>query len=339
MNQVIHVFCSLVLLTLVGVSCPAHAHHSDAGYDYDKLLAFEAEVIGYSFRNPHITIEVEILSGVAETTRWEIEAGSTPVMIRSGWSQDSFEPGDRVVVRAHPARNGQTRAILNSMETADGELLRQSEEDPEATVSATSIEGVWKGQSTYNINLGLNSAPLTMAAEAARENFNYFRDSPVADCVPHPPPMLLDSNIYLNEITFGDNEIILRAEYFDRVRTVYMDGRGHPVNGKRTNVGHSIGWWEGDVLVVDTTLFADHPSGNGRGIPSGSAKHLVERYSLSVDGTRLLVDIVLEDPDHLAEPYSDHIELVYTPNLTLYPYDCDPELSRQGDFADARATP
>ena len=35
-------------------------------------------------------------------------------------------------------------------------------------------------------------------------------------------------------------------------RTIYMDGRKHPENLTPTYYGHSIGWWEGDTLVVDT---------------------------------------------------------------------------------------
>ena len=69
-----------------------------------------------------------------------------------------------------------------------------------------------------------------------------------------------------------------------------MDGRGHPENGERTNQGHSIGFWEGEVLVVDTALFADYRSGSLDGVPSGAAKHVVERYSLSPDRTQLIVE-------------------------------------------------
>ena len=89
---------------------------------------------------------------------------------------------------------------------------------------------------------------------------------------------------------------------------------------------------EGDVLVVDTTLFADHPSANGSGVPSGARKHLVERYALSEDGTRLIVDFVMEDPEFMIEPFSARKELLFAPQLELLTYDCDPDLSRQSGF-------
>lgn len=322
----------ITFLSVLGVPWATHAHHSDAGYDRNTVVAFEAEVIRYSFRNPHVTLIVETEKENGERVEWEIETGSTPIMIRSGWTGDLMSPGDTVTVRAHPERSGRLRAILNTLETANGELYSQVEIDPEATVSATSLDGVWRGHSSFSLQQSFGEPALTPSAEAAEAEFDYFRDSPVAECVAPPPPSLIGTTTYLNGIEILNDRVILRNEYFDQTRTVYTDGREHPEDGERTNEGHSIGSWEGDVLVVDTTLFADHPSGNGRGVPSGAQKHMLERYSLSADGTRALIDIVVEDPEFLAEPMSGHTEMLYTPHLELFRYDCLPELSRQGGF-------
>ena len=326
------VICSVFLLLIVGPTWPVAAHHSDAGYDHDSIVAFEAEVVRYVFRNPHVAIFVKTQTESGQSVEWEIETGSTPIMIRSGWSAELLSPGDILNVRAHPEFSGRHRAILNTLETADGKLWAQVEKAPEATVAATDLNGVWRGLSTFSVRRGLSQVPLTPAAIAAREKFDYFRDSPVADCIAPPPPYLTGSVTYLNGIEVLNDRVIFRNEYFDQTRIVYLDGRGHPEDPEPTNEGHSIGSWEGDVLVVDTVHFTDHPSGNGRGVPSGLQKHMIERYSLSDDGTRVLVDIVVEDPEFLAVPYSGHIEMVYTPDLQLHRYNCVPELSRQGGF-------
>lgn len=307
------------------------AHHSDAGYDHDTLVAFEAEVVRYIFGNPHVTIFVETETESGEQEEWEIETGSTPIMIRSGWSADMVAPGDTVVIRAHPERSGRHRAILNTMETADGRLWMQVENDPEVTATASSINGIWRGHSQYRARQGTNQS-LTPAAEAAYAVFDYIRDSPVADCVAPPPPFLIGTVTYLNGIEVLNDRVILRNEYFDQTRIVYTDGRDHPQNPEPTNEGHSIGSWQGDVLVVDTVAFTNHPSGNGRGIPSGNQKHMVEHYSLSEDGSRVLVDIYVEDPEFLVEPFEGRTEMVYAPNLELFRYNCDPVLSRQRGF-------
>ena len=325
--------CSLAASLGLLAASTALGHHSDAVYDRETVVAFEGVVTNYSFSNPHVRIVVATGDANGETVEWDIETGSTPIMIRSGWSADLLSVGDTVVVRAHPDRTGRLRAILNTLETADGRLFLQDESDPEETVAASSVEGVWKGLNRFSLRQGLGQVPLTPAAQAARAEFDYLTQSPVRDCVPPPPPALIGSTVYLNAIEILDDRALLRTEYFDQTRVVFMDGRGHPATGERTAwEGHSIGWWEGDTLVVDTTHFRDHPEGNGRGVPSGAHKHLIERYSLSDDGRRLQVEAFLEDPEYLAEPFTGYTELVYTPELRLYRYDCDPVLSRQAGF-------
>ncbi|MCZ0955341.1 MAG: DUF6152 family protein [Rhodospirillaceae bacterium] len=333
--EIRHVRIMGTLLALAGISAGSIVigHHSDAGYDRDIVVAFEGVVTSYSFRNPHIAILVETENENGETIEWDIETGSTPIMIRSGWTADLLSEGETVAIRAHPERSGRLRAILNTMQTTDGQVWYQVEEDPVDTVAATSIDGVWRGLSTFSLRRGLNQVPLTPAAEAARAEYDYFTQTPVRDCVAPPPPSLLASTTYLNGIEVFEDRVILRNEYFDQTRIVYMDGREHPETGERTSwEGHSIGWWEGETLVVDTVQFRDHPEGNGRGVPSGAQKHMIERYSLSEDGRRVLIDVFLEDPEFLAEPFNGHTEMVYSPELELLRYECDPVLSRQGGF-------
>jgi len=310
---------------LGAAASPGYGHHSDAGYDRDSVVAFEAQVSRYIFRNPHITIFVETEDERGEKVEWEIETGSTPIMQRSGWTPDLLAPGDTVTVRAHPERTGRLRAILNTLETTDGRLWSQIETEAEATASATTLAGVWKGVASTDVRDQFEQVALTPAAQAAQAGYDEHTDDPNVRCIADPTPFRISSNNYLSGIEILDDRVILRNEMFDVTRVVHMDGRSHPENGERTIQGHSIGWWEDDVLVVDTALFADFPSGNGEGVPSGAQKHVVERYSLSEDGTRAIVDILVEDPEFLAEPFRGRTELAYVPQLQLYRYGCVPQ--------------
>jgi hypothetical protein len=322
------------LVLTLGLTGPAIGHHSDAGYDQDAVIGLRGTVTRYAWRNPHVTVYLNVRNEAGETVEWGVETGSTPIMIRSGWSPGLFSPGDVISVRAHPDRSHRSHAMMISIEKEDGSVWIQDERDIETTASATSLEGVWKGiGSTIGaFNRALNATPLTEAGAAAKAEFDYFSDSPIPDCVEPPTPGIIGSTVYLNALEILDDRVIFRSEFFDAERTIYMDGRPHPENGERTNQGHSIGRWEGDMLVVDTTLFADHPSANGNGVPSGPNKHLIERFSLSEDGRRLIVDFFLEDPDYLAEPFIGTKELSYAPQLQLYRYDCDPALARSIGF-------
>jgi len=319
----------------VGFGATATAHHSDAGYDQERIIGFQGTVTRYLWRNPHITVYVEVEGEGGEPVEWGVETGSTPIMTRSGWSRELFAPGDTVVVRGHPDRQHRAHAMMISIEKSDGSVWIQDESDTQATASATSLAGVWKGigSTTGPYADALDAMPLTPAGQSARASYVFQTDSPIRDCIPPPAPgSVVGSTVYLNEFELHDDRVIIRSEFFDAERIVYMDGRDHPANGERSNQGHSIGHWDGETLVVDTVLFADHRSANGTGVPSGPNKHLVERFALSEDGTRMIVEVELEDPDYLVGTFRGSKELLYAPHLQLFRYDCDPALSRQAGF-------
>ena len=133
---------------------------------------------------------------------------------------------------------------------------------------------------------------------------------------------------YLHTIERAGENLLLRNEYMEIDRIVYMDGRGPPP-GERSRQGHSVGRWEGDVLVVETTNFADEAWGTARGIPSGPRKRVVERYRLTDGGETLTVDFTLEDPEYLTEPFSGSEKWRYAPQLKLVPNKCDVEVAQR----------
>ena len=306
----------------VTLMLPAIAHHSDAGYDRNSLVVFEAEVTRYIFRNPHVTMFVETEDESGETVEWEIETGSTPIMQRSGWTRELVKVGDTVVIRAHPERSGRHRAILNTMEIGDGSLWMQIEEEVQATGAAENLNGIWRGIRSTSLGGQVQQALLTPAGQAARDSYNSIEEDPNNRCIENPPPFHLSSGNYLTGIEILDDRAIIRSEFFDALRTVWTDGRSHPETADPTVQGHSIGHWEGGTLVIDTIHLAEHRDGNGGGVPSSTQRHVIERISLSDDGTRALVDVYVEDPEYLAEPFTGHTEMMFVPHLQLYRYDC-----------------
>jgi hypothetical protein len=127
------------------------------------------------------------------------------------------------------------------------------------------------------------------------------------------------------DLSEAEEKIYIRSEWFNEERIVWMDGRSHPDPSVTIQTGHSIGRWEGDTLVVDTQNFDDHRSPYQIGVPSGSKKHVVERYTLSENGTSMRVNYVLEDPEFLAEPLDHTNNLFYAPHMQMIGSDCDPE--------------
>lgn len=327
-----HAQCIFVAAALLAAK-PVTGHHSEAAFDSDTVVAFTGTVTNFSWRNPHVYIDVATTLANGQQIEWQVETGATPLLARSGWSQDSLAQGDEVTVRAHPSREPERRyALLLSLEKEDGTVLEQALRDAESTASAADLSGVWKGSPPgYGGFLQqFDSIPLTAKGAAARDRYDMFTENPAAGCIAYPSPSIVVAGFaFLTEIEVDADVVVMRNEWFDAERTIFMDGRAHPVGGERTIQGHSIGWWEDETLVVDTTHFADHRAPYQNGVPSGAQKHVIERYTLTEDGRRIQIDILLEDPEYLAEPFTTTVEWNYRPDLRLLRFDCDLAVSSQ----------
>jgi hypothetical protein len=315
-------------LTLV-VPGFASAHHSATIFDRQSVVAFQGTVTGFTWANPHVYIHVETRDSGGEVVEWEIETDATPILTRSGWTRDSFVPGERVTVRANPDKNTERRhGLLISISKSDGSTFSarsyflRDPDDTQSLARASDISGIWELSVDHfePYYAAWAEVPLTENGLAALAAYDIRTENPSLQCIAPPTPTMLVGP-YLNEIELGEDVIFIRNERFNVERTIYMDGRGHPQNGERTNHGHSIGHWEGDVLVVDTANFAENRApffgrpARAEGVPSGLGKHVVERFQLSEDGTHIVIDFVLEDPEYLAEPFTGTILWYYAPHF------------------------
>lgn len=324
----------LALLTAL----PAAAHHSRVAF-LDETVAFEGEVVRFDWANPHSHIYVAGHDAKGTAIEWEIESSSTPVLTRRGWTPDSLKPGDHVTVRAQPYRD-RTRhfVLLQTITKADGTTLGSGQgpgpEGPQP--KATSIFGVWQTFGARGGGQGIApgppdqpalTLPLTPKAKAAAARFS-MRDNPLNECIAPTTPESIGVP-YLHAIEQSGEHVLLRDEYWEQTRVVYMDGRNHPPATERTPLGHSIGHWEGDLLLVETTNFADNVWGTARGIPSGAGKRVTERYRLSDGGETLTIEFTIEDPEYLTEPVSGSDRWRFAPYLTLLPNKCDLEVAHR----------
>lgn len=307
--------------------CSAAGHHSPAAFDLQSMVVVSGEVTRYDWKNPHVYIFVDGTDDAGQAGEWLVEADPTPLMARSGWTASTVRPGDRVVVRMQPDRDTAKRhGLLVSLTTTDGVTLGRRTAPPTQDRVAADISGVWDALAHFTIPIiDQDRDPVRSYTEAALRARAQYRaeEYPPAACLPFPTPMIMVLP-YLNEIEILDDRVIIRSEFYDAERTIYTDGRGHPVDG-RTIQGHSIGHWEGRALVVDTRLFADYRLAHGPGVPSGAQKHTVERLELSRDGTRLDIEIVIEDPEYVSEPYTVSTSWDYSPDKELESSPCDPE--------------
>jgi len=327
------------LLLIPGVlliAASANSHHSDAGIDMESVIAFDATISEFSWRNPHVYFLADVESATGDVVEWAVQMGPTNVLSRRGWSRDSLVSGDRVTVRAHPSASGRPYAIMESVDKAGGLNLASATGQPAEAATTSTIAGKWIADrmATFAYPGGFDGffsaqLELTDAGRAAQARFDPLSaENPESTCLGRPTPAsLVSSSLYLIEIDVNENAntIVFRSEYFDEERTVYLDGNQHPPKDERFVTGHSIGRWEGSQLVVDTTNFSDHRSPYQIGVPSGSEKHVVETYELNAAGTGIALTFMLEDSEYLAASMTHSRELMYSPHLEMFVSGCDPE--------------
>jgi len=328
-------------LMAVALTGPALGHHSDAALEMNIEATVEGTVTEYTLRNPHSYFVIETISENGEAVSWEVQMGSALNMARRGWTRETLSLGDRLVVNLRPARDGRPYGLLTTLTKSGMPVSYERLPPPSAQARATTLEGVWIADRErlppdYPGGLDQLTARDLTLTEKGRAAFAAFNqdspDNPELSCITKPTPGgLVYTDSYPMEIEFVEEEqlVMIRVQYFDQERTVYMDGREHPPANQRTHEGHSIGWWEGDVLVIETTNFADDRSPYQNGIPSGAQKHVIERYRLREGGTHMTLQFTLEDPDYIVGSYTHTRDLRYSPHIQMTPFDCDLEATRR----------
>jgi hypothetical protein len=104
-------------------------------------------------------------------------------------------------------------------------------------------------------------------------------------------------------------------------RVIYMDGRSHPRDLKPTYYGHSIGWWEGDTLVVDSLGFNESFWLDRRGLPHTTQLHTVERFTRT-NAETIAYEIEIHDPGAYTAPFKGGFALGWDKGTELFEYVC-----------------
>src|SRR5262249_55972788 len=88
---------------------------------------------------------------------------------------------------------------------------------------------------------------LTAAGEKAAAAYDPFKDDPVFKCDPVAVARVWQAPSTPLEIVQNGADIVLHHEWMDVRRVIHMNMKTHPKDGARSSLGHSIGYWEGDI--------------------------------------------------------------------------------------------
>jgi hypothetical protein len=124
----------------------------------------------------------------------------------------------------------------------------------------------------------------------------------------------------------GEDRVELHYGEWAARRIVYMDGRKRPAGQAPTRLGHSVGRWDGDTLVVETTgVTANLTMWRAR---HSDQLHVVERFTRSDDGAMLHLTATVADPWSLREPLVLKRNWRWAPTSSIAPYDeCKPPIA------------
>ena len=325
----------------VGAASAASAHHSASAFDLTTEVTVEGTIAELEWKNPHIYFTIETTGADGQRLLQQVEVQPISSVQTMGLTKDMLAPGSTIILRANPSRRGPTGTLRGlDVTTSDGAihplvLAGRSSAPPVAEQAADSLAGRWASSPAALRIVAREMAtwPVTEAARTALEKVRAGAIESQAGCPRYPPPML-DDLPSVREIKIGEREILIRFDTggVEAVRTIHLDRADHPADAEPSLLGHSIGRWDGDTLVVDTVAFAPNARGvSAIGIPSGPGKHMTERFTLAEDGLSLRRETTLEDPDYLTARVSYVMVWDHRPDLEFSSASqtCDPEIANR----------
>ena len=116
--------------------------------------------------------------------------------------------------------------------------------------------------------------------------------------------------------------ILVRNEYENTFRQIYLDGRKAPTDPEPLWLGYSVGKWEGNTLVVDTVGFNDKGWLDGMGHPRSEALHVVERFQRR-DFGHMDIEVTIDDPKVYTKPFSVTFTELLQPDSDVTEYFCN----------------
>ena len=204
-----------------------------------------------------------------------------------------------------------------------------------APTGVPDLSGVWQfgacvdGPGRGCVLLEEDDELLTERAKAYRDAIDEVAQ-PKYDCAPMPVPHIW-TDPYSFQIEQRDDRVILTYGKDDIVRTVWLDGHGHPPPAVNEffYFGYSTGRYEDGALVVETSHFTFDPEGMNADfkLPSSTQKKVTERFSR--EGENLVLEVTTIDTFFLKAPWTFKVRSRPDSEPLDLPWNCDLDGARQ----------
>jgi hypothetical protein len=190
---------------------------------------------------------------------------------------------------------------------------------PRAPNGKPDLSGVWHGSPPSDPG---KPEPLPWAKALVRQRAeNNRKDLPSGLCLPHG--VTLFGTVHFYRVVQTPTILVMVSEQdTPNYRQIFLDGRGHPKNLDPTWMGHSVGHWEKDTLVVDSVGFNDKAWLDGAGHPYTEKTHITERYRRP-DLGHLEIEFTIDDAGAYAKPWTIKRVSDLAPNEEVQEYICN----------------
>ncbi|MGI9259002.1 MAG: DUF6152 family protein [Gammaproteobacteria bacterium] len=308
------------------------AHHSDAPHFHlDQSVVHRGVITEFRFVNPHAYVYFEQTDRDGSVEDWRCELPAAITLRRQGWTRESLVPGQSVTIDGSPARREANHCYLNAFILDDGTVVPREDAGPvlvaegaarERPLSLENGQPNISGDWATRPRTGPRERPTqTAAARAAADSFEYEFDHAALRCesvgIIHGWPF----GRFPNRITQTDVTVEIVYGYMDLERTIYLNEDRHPEGISHSVAGHSIGHWDGRVLVVDTAAITAGQVSPLNELMHSDQYHVVERFWYDDSTETLVREYTVDDPLYFEGPFSgsDVADLSAVP---YRPYDC-----------------
>ena len=148
-------------------------------------------------------------------------------------------------------------------------------------------------------------------------------DEPYTRCKPSAGPRSFGTayGVEILNLPSADRVYLFMTGGPHTFRVIHMDGRTHPANVEPSYFGHSIGWWEGDTLVIDTVGFNEGSWMDRSAMPHTSQLHTLERLTRT-DFNTLDYAVTFDDPGAYTGQWTSGYTKQWEPGTELFEYVC-----------------
>jgi hypothetical protein len=336
---------SLALATIFLAASGGYVHHSFAHhsfaphFDADKPVSIFGTITEYEQRNPHAYLNIRAEDADGRMQDYRCESHGWTQLSRNGITPDMLKEGSQIGITGSQHRRDENMCFFDTVFLEDGRELDVNgpRNRPQSEVAQRdSFFGTWLISPTGRSTSGPQSMMdyLTPEGRAAVVQYNPFTDDPTYRCEPVAIRRAWFAPGTPMAIRQSANDIVIQHEWMDAERIVHMNIDSVPEGTESSILGYSIGHYEGDTLVIETThytqcvlnQFVTVENEPMRALLRSDQLRTVERITFLEENNRFRLSVEHYDPKFFTIDFPVVTAEFSASDMQIDPFACIPEI-------------